>query len=472
MQEKLATFIAETTGKVVDYDGVAANAGQCVQLVEIWCQALGTPVEWHNAADWFYDYGGAFAASWDKVTNDPSNPNQTPLPGDIVVFSKSLPGSSGYGHIDIFVRNITTTTWVGFDSNWSGKQAQQITHNWSYVLGWFTPKFSIAPPPTYTLSVAPFSGTYTVHGNKWNLDAPNFDAIVSGAVAGAPSEPLTFTALLARSDLPQYTYYLEDGNIHQGYNALDCTLYVPPAPVYTPPAGPVTVPVVTFDYMLLVNVPGYPNAAANARDHSGTSVTLNPGKYLQYTTSSDGMIYVGRDGLTSKYWINPADNVEKEPDPVVEPVETPDPTPTTPVVVTPPTPVETAATIRKSFQPFRDGGKPIECIVSKNVMATDRLHNGHEITVNRYDRDGEQTIIHLFGTFQQGGNYYALVKVKGNPGAAEHYMYGIKINSRNDLRPYLAPIGNWIDSLWSALDSLYNKTIGQSLDGIFRAKKK
>lgn len=148
MESKLQQFIIQESGRIVLFDGNPTDGGQCVQLAAKWCQFIGLPVEWANAAAWFLDETSAFSQKWTKVVNNPNNPNQLPSPGDLVCFAPSLPGSDGYGHIDIFVKDLGNHEWQGFDSNWNGLTAKLVTHNWAYVMGWYTPNEQPAPAPT------------------------------------------------------------------------------------------------------------------------------------------------------------------------------------------------------------------------------------------------------------------------------------------------------------------------------------
>jgi len=124
----LDTYIAQTTGKVVSYDGIPADAGQCVQLVADYAvKVLGVKLPNYPIA----------ANYWEKpvpgYTKIPY-PN-VPLRGDIVVFSENLPGSEGAGHIDICLSG-SPSGYAGFDSNWGGnKTAHQVQHTYGYVYG-------------------------------------------------------------------------------------------------------------------------------------------------------------------------------------------------------------------------------------------------------------------------------------------------------------------------------------------------
>lgn len=127
----------------ISFDGVPANAGQCVQLVASVCRDNGLPVIWADAAYWFINFNQPGA--YDKIANNPSDPNQLPQKGDVMVWNTNLPNSGGAGHIAIVV-STHPGGFVSFDSNWGGKYAHLVTHNWSYVLGWLHPK-GAAPAP-------------------------------------------------------------------------------------------------------------------------------------------------------------------------------------------------------------------------------------------------------------------------------------------------------------------------------------
>lgn len=120
--------------------------GECVQLAAFYVQEVwGKPAIWADAYSWYAR--GTYPEHYIRVPNDMSNPNQVPPRGALVVFHSSLPGSGGMGHIDIcWDARPGASTWIGFDSNWGGKYAHLVTHNWSYVVGWILPRSL----PTYT----------------------------------------------------------------------------------------------------------------------------------------------------------------------------------------------------------------------------------------------------------------------------------------------------------------------------------
>jgi CHAP domain len=144
----LAQFIATENGQALDYDGIPADTGQCVQLVAYYCQnVLGVTPPALNAVDWWNDYGSepSLVNNFDRIAYSPSN---LPKKGDIVVFGASNAINSPlYGHIDIAIADGTASGYIGFDSNWGGDYnaqgypvAHQVAHSYMDVLGYLRPK--------------------------------------------------------------------------------------------------------------------------------------------------------------------------------------------------------------------------------------------------------------------------------------------------------------------------------------------
>lgn len=136
-----SSFINDFDGrKNVSFDGIPANAGQCVQSVAFYVRDyLHLPVFYADAARWFTDFERSpLVNSFQKIPNNPNDPNQLPEPGDIIVWGGNLPNSGGAGHIAVFL-SAFSGGFISFDSNWAGKYCHQVSHNWSYVLGWLHP---------------------------------------------------------------------------------------------------------------------------------------------------------------------------------------------------------------------------------------------------------------------------------------------------------------------------------------------
>ena len=117
---------------------LADFGGQCVSNAAHYCIDNGKPIAYANACDWWQH--PALTGAFTFITNVPSDLNQVPLRGDVVVWNSSLPGSGGAGHIGIYDRKASPGIFVSTDSNWGGKEVRQVTHNYGYVIGWFRPK--------------------------------------------------------------------------------------------------------------------------------------------------------------------------------------------------------------------------------------------------------------------------------------------------------------------------------------------
>jgi hypothetical protein len=135
----LEQFLSRYTGLSVLYNTADENlTGQCVQLVCFYAtQVVGSPVMWANAVQWWDNFN---LGDWYTRVPYPGN---TPLRGDIVVFNGDTPGSAGYGHISICIEDGERFTFDSFDSNWGGKFAHVVTHDYKYVKGFLRPKVSI-----------------------------------------------------------------------------------------------------------------------------------------------------------------------------------------------------------------------------------------------------------------------------------------------------------------------------------------
>lgn len=130
--------------------------GQCFALVSFYIdQVWGTPQIWKPYA---YQIITADTNYYTVTINNSADPNQVPPVGAVIVFKSSLPGSGGAGHTSILWNiNAGQHTFVSYDSNWGSKTARLVTHDWSYVSGWITPKHA----PTVTLA----SATITTNGD-------------------------------------------------------------------------------------------------------------------------------------------------------------------------------------------------------------------------------------------------------------------------------------------------------------------
>ena len=359
MQDNLNQFIAEKNGQTVNFDGIAADSGQCVQLVALWCQRIGLPVLYNNAADWWTAYGGEFEQHWLRIDNDPNNPNQLPSPGDVVVFNGQIPGSQGYGHIDIYNRDLGVGSWEGFDSNWSGKYAHLVNHNWSYVLGWFTPRH-IDPPAAPPPIEAPI-----------NVEVP------------APVPP---------------------------------PVEAPPLP-YVPPAAPVPFPYDTTPYTIIKSIFGF-DTATDAGNQANAKQSVEAGDYFVYKRypGNAQLINVTKTLGTAGTWIDADYNV---PDVIPEP--TPEPLPPEPIktdwplvreLLPKPEPLPVAVTVvptnfRSSYKAFP---KPIKYVIQKDVLISEIGTQGKDVMLYKGGRDHPNYML-IYGTFSKDDVLYGRPKL-------------------------------------------------------------
>ena len=123
---------AKYQGQTLDYDGVQADAGQCVQWVEYALTdtefGYGLQPFWGNAVDWWNNYGGSLLA-FDKITDGSIKK------GDIVIFNGNV--GSVYGHIDLAMTDGSYSGFTGADSNWSGNKTVHLVehNNPSFIIG-------------------------------------------------------------------------------------------------------------------------------------------------------------------------------------------------------------------------------------------------------------------------------------------------------------------------------------------------
>lgn len=332
----LEKFISEYNGRVVSFDNVPAHAGQSPQLIAQWCTFIGLPFQWANGSDWWDDSDETFLDHWDKVVNDRKNADQLPKPGDIVVFDSSLPGSGNFGHLSVFLSSAGPNSWTGFDANWGGKSAHVQSHNWSYVLGWFSPKDQGVvrdQTPTPIADEAP-SLCYEVDDMEqktvtlktdallYNLNSVDWEEFQHNPQSqGHQGEDVVVKAI-ARHRLGG-TYYMPAPDKPYGYRVTDCddhdrsgqVVEVPEEKVGKKqpdkfPKGPVLAPV-RKPTKLERDVPRYASMgdAINGVNSTGT---LAAGDYFIYKTLETMWCLSDAPGNPTGWWINPDDLMSPE----------------------------------------------------------------------------------------------------------------------------------------------------------------
>lgn len=179
-------FLANWLGKAIDWDGLWG--AQCVDEIAQYCADNGKPIAYANAKDWANHPALRDAFTW--TDNNPNDYYQFPNRGDIIVWGGDLPGSGGYGHIAIFDMIVRPGVFQSLDQNWGGQYVHFVpNHNWSYVLGWWTPKAPPAPaveptPPAPEVVVYPAPDS---HPNPEPANPP----VETPEVPAPPAEPTT-----------------------------------------------------------------------------------------------------------------------------------------------------------------------------------------------------------------------------------------------------------------------------------------
>lgn len=133
-------FIQDWTGKQPLYPPNPREfLGQCYQLFNFYNRdVVGAPDYLAPLAHQIFTNfeGSPLEPFYDKIEY---TSGATPQKGDVVIWSKNLPNSGNAGHVGICTIS-GVIYFESFDSNWGGKQAHLVEHDYSYVLGWLRPK--------------------------------------------------------------------------------------------------------------------------------------------------------------------------------------------------------------------------------------------------------------------------------------------------------------------------------------------
>ncbi|MGH7239783.1 MAG: hypothetical protein ACREHG_06910, partial [Candidatus Saccharimonadales bacterium] len=311
-----------------------SGVGQSIQLIALWCNYIGLPFQWTNPCSWWDDSDDTFLEHWVKVVNDRKNGTQLPNPGDIIIFDSSLPGSGNKGHASIYIKNVGPNSWTGFDCNWGGKSAHLQSHNWSYVLGWFTQKRKSvlegeptpiadeAPSEPYELQ-AMDSKMVTLKNDAllYNLRDVDWESFQTNPQSQGKAGKEVVIQSMAKHRLGG-TYYVPDITRPYGYRVIDIDDHdgslsnrtppednigkkrdrLPKKPFWAPIKDPIEI---------THGIPKYASMgdAVNAINSTGTLPlgTYYPHKFL------DGMISLASEpGVPIGSWVNPDDILSPE----------------------------------------------------------------------------------------------------------------------------------------------------------------
>jgi hypothetical protein len=319
-QAEAVDWLNSTLGQHLDYDG--AFGQQCVDNFNFYYKwltgrnpyndGLSSP-NVNGAKDlWVHRIG--------DFTYIPDSADLVPQPGDILIYGAAW--GHGNGHVESVLSTDDNGCWV-IGENMHGNPNEGVVklyRTYAQMRGLLGVMRYHWPPgaPPYTISaMEPKRMVVAANHYKWNLAQPNFDAIVANPITESGSGvEFTATAVLTRPDLPNYRWYLEDTNTPHGWNTLDCSDYVAPAPLpapaapYVPPAAPITAPPAK-KYKLLTTVKYYGNSSDAQFDKNPIS-TLAAKEYYEFERGSS-TVQLGDDNMTPKYWVNTKDNVAPIP---------------------------------------------------------------------------------------------------------------------------------------------------------------
>lgn len=182
-------------GKVLDSDHVAADNGQCTQVVISWGEQIYPGVAWQDlfppvkaAKDMFNNYNKKY---WLQIPNNRNDVNQLPLQGDILIFDKTP--SQGYanqydnpyGHAAVCdSASPTGYTIVQQNAPMPGEAVNDSSYAWKLnpCLGWLRPlnqPANVTPQPSPTPPQASSNVGKTLYLPKtiaqwhvYNVDGP------------------------------------------------------------------------------------------------------------------------------------------------------------------------------------------------------------------------------------------------------------------------------------------------------------
>ena len=373
-----------------DFDCVDVSKSWAVFNYGNWIDTIG----YGNAKDL---YNGASDHYFEKIPNNPDDPNQLPLQGDILMFSETpYPGytnqyNNPYGHTGVLDSCDATGYTLISQSSGTGQPPQPHYATWHFrhCIGWLRPRDLTPAPPApdpYTLTDIPAMRVIiNKQTSRWNMGYSDLDQMKANPVEalGQAAGPYS-VSVLCHQNGSGYDYYLENRNNLGGFNVFDCAPYVEPivlpadipAPPKVWPSAPIGSPS-TAPYDVVKLIDGYESSNKAANRIAPAIAPVGAGQYYVFNKRfADGdpnkVVAINVTQVLGQpgYWINPGDNVsdatpEPVPAPPVEvppltdwsyhpnPVEVPVPT-TTPEL----TPKGTVLNPnwRSSYRPFKTAG--------------------------------------------------------------------------------------------------------------------
>lgn len=141
LSQKVDEFVTKYQGKIKGYPNDSSYQGECLSIVKIYIKEIfgfNPPASGSNSA---YGYWSNFPNPLSSYFNKIERKNGIiPKKGDIPIWKTTV--GNGFGHIDIAIKDITNTSFIGFDQNWGGKMAHLQSHSYNDIVGWLEPKLT------------------------------------------------------------------------------------------------------------------------------------------------------------------------------------------------------------------------------------------------------------------------------------------------------------------------------------------
>ena len=122
------------------YIGQSVDGGQCVAWSSFYSRNfLNVPVDIGNVAAAAEMFDHAPDGFFDKIENDPTDANQHPEEGDILIWH-SWPGNQ-WGHTAVCSWTTNGMNFTSYDQNWPlGSTVHRQAHDFGNVRGWLRAK--------------------------------------------------------------------------------------------------------------------------------------------------------------------------------------------------------------------------------------------------------------------------------------------------------------------------------------------